>query len=385
MTEGRAPAPLPADALASWLAACGTLGTPVEQVQLAEACGRVLATDVAALRDCPAHPAAAMDGLAVSSVATAARRLAPHDYDVVDTGDVLPPGRDAVVMRERVTYDGGVAGLAEAVSAGQHVRQVGEDVRAGEGLLGGGHRLRPVDLAWLAAAGHLQLPVRRRPHVVVIPTGDEVLALGSTPGPGEVLDTNSLMLVALAIEAGCTASATPIVPDDPALLTAAVHAAAELGDLVIVGAGSSAGRDDHTAAVVAAAGRLVVHGVAVRPGHPVVLGVVGATPVLGAPGYPVSTALTWDLFAAPLLAVLTGSPAPRRAQVSVRLAVAVTSPPHVDDWVRVSLTHGLATPLRGGAGSLGSLARADALLLLPAGVAGLPEGAVVEVGLLGVG
>jgi putative molybdopterin biosynthesis protein len=135
--------------------------------------------------------------------------------------------------------------------------------------------------------------------VVVVPTGDEIRPIDAELAPGEIPDTNSLMLAAQAREAGCVASVTDIVPDDPDLITAALRDAAEQADLVILIAGSSAGRDDYSARVIAATGTLAVHGVAVRPGHPVVLGTVGTTPVLGAPGFPVSAALTFDIFAAP--------------------------------------------------------------------------------------
>ena len=305
--------PLPATALTSWRLACGPPVLTVEFVPLAEGVGRILARPLDALCDSPAHEAAAMDGIAVRARDTVALRLPAGSYDLVDTGDAIPAGRDAVVVREQVSFrPDGIGGaecavLAAAVPVGRHVRTVGEDVRTGELLLDAGLRLRPVDLALAAAGGHTGLPVLRRPHVVVIPTGDEVLPLGSRPGPGQVLDTNSLMLVAQAGEAGCTAVASPVVPDQPAALTEAVRQAARTADLVVVIAGSSAGRDDHTASVVATAGTLVVHGVAVRPGHPVVLGVVDATPVLGAPGYPVSAALSFELFAIPLLADLAGT------------------------------------------------------------------------------
>ena len=383
-------APLPATALRIWQAACRAAGCPdllpAEPVPLGEAVGRVTAEPVLALRSSPGHEAAAMDGLAVRAADTVGLRLAPGDNDVVDTGDAIPAGRDAVVVREQVTYDGSTALLVETVPVGRHIRAVGEDVLAGTALLPAGHRLRPLDVAWAAGAGHNSVVVRRRPHVVVIPTGDEVLPLGSVPGPGQVLDTNSLMLVAQAVEAGCTAYAVAVVPDDPVALAVAVRAACGEADLVVVGAGSSAGRDDHTAAVIAGLGALVVQGVAVRPGHPVLLGVVDSTPVLGAPGYPVSTALSFDLLAVPLLAALVGAPPPRRPRTTARIGVALVSPAGADDWVRVRLEAGpdgsVAWPLPGGAGALSSLAGADALLLVPAGATGHAAGDVVEVELL---
>ena len=253
-------------------------------------------------------------------------------------------------------------------------------------LLPEGHRLRAVDLAAAAAAGATDLLVRRRPRISVLPTGDEVRPIGTRTGAGEILDTNSLMLAVQAREADCEAQCLPIEPDDPAGIAKAAHAAVADCDLLIIVAGSSAGRDDYTARVVAELGTLAVHGVAVRPGHPVVLGVIDGTPVLGAPGYPVSAALTFDIFAAPVLAELQGAAPLRRPRTRARLARKLASPLGMDDWVRVRLgmVGGtmVATPLPRGAGLLSSLVRADGLLVVPAGVEGHHPGDDVDVELL---
>ena len=193
----------------------------------------------------------------------------------MDTGDPIPGDFDAVVMREDVHTEGDAVELRAAAAPYQHVRSIGEDVSAAELLLPAGHRLRPVDVAAAGAAGATELVVRRRPVVTVIPTGDEIRPVGSELGEGELPDTNSVMLAAQAEAVGCEAHRFEVVPDVPDEIAAAVRAAAARSDLVVVIAGSSAGRDDHTAAVVAEVGTLAVHGVAVRPGHPVVLGVVG--------------------------------------------------------------------------------------------------------------
>jgi putative molybdopterin biosynthesis protein len=390
-----------AEAAAAWREACAAAGCPARlepvRVGLAEAVGRGAAEPVWARRSSPPYDAAAMDGIAVRAADTAGARetapirLAAGAFRVVDTGDALPEGFDAVVMREHVHLDpDGGAELRAAVPPYQHVRSIGEDVAATELLLPEGHRLRPVDVAAAAAAGATDLLVRRAPVVAVLPTGDEVRPLGADTGPGEVLDTNSLMLAAQAEEAGAEARRLPIVPDDPERIVAAVRAAAAECDLLVIVAGSSAGRDDHTAAVVAEAGTLAVHGVAVRPGHPVVLGAVDATPVLGAPGYPVSAALTFEIFAAPLLAELQGAPPPERPRARVRLARKLASTMGMDDWVRVRVGRvggGLvAAPLSRGAGVLTSLVRADGLLVVPAAVEGHHAGEEVEVELLrGIG
>lgn len=378
-----------AEALAAWLAAVPERLPPVE-LALADALGRVTAAPVWALRSSPAYDAAAMDGIAVRAADTfGATETAPRKlgaFHRVDTGDALPEGCDAVVMREHVHWEDGVPEVRAAAAPWQHVRTIGEDVSATELLLPEGHRLRPVDLAAAGAAGHTTLLVRRAPHVVVIPTGDEIRPLGSDPAPGELVDTNSLMLAAQAREAGCTVETLDVLPDDPALITTAVKDSAARADLVIVIAGSSAGRDDYTADVIAQAGTLLVHGVAVKPGHPVVLGTVEGTAVLGAPGYPVSAALTFDIFAIPLLAALEGAAPVDHPRVQARLARRLASSAGADDWIRVRLGRvggGLvATPLPRGAGVLTSLVRADGLLVVPAALEGHDAGAQVEVRLL---
>jgi len=386
-----------AQALDAWRAARAVSGCqerlPAVTVPVAEAAGLVTAEPVWAVRSSPPFDAAAMDGIAVRSADTLGASettpmwLDPGAYDVVDTGDPMPDGRDAVVMREHVHYDtAGRAELRAAVPPYQHVRSIGEDVSAGELLLAAGHRLRAPDLAVAASAGQTELVVRKKPLVLILPTGDEVRPIGTETGPGEILDTNSLMLAEQAREIGCEARCLPIEPDDPERIATVVRQAAAECDLLIVIAGSSAGRDDYTARVVASAGTLAVHGVAVRPGHPVVLGVVGQTPVLGAPGYPVSAALTFDIFAEPLLAELSGAPPRQRPRTSARLARKLASPLGMDDWVRVRLGSVggslVATPLPRGAGVLTSLVRADGLLVVPAGVEGHHAGSSVPVDLL---
>jgi putative molybdopterin biosynthesis protein len=385
-----------ARALDAWRGARDGAGCParlpVVRARVEDSAGLVTAEPVWATRSSPPFDAAGMDGIAVRAADTLGASettpvcLEPGAYDIVDTGDPMPDGRDAVVMREHVHYSGGTAELRAAVPPYQHVRSIGEDVSSAELLLPEGHRLRATDVAAAAAAGATHVLVRRRPVVAILPTGDEVRPIGQPTGPGEIIDTNSLMLATQAREAGCEAHCLPIEPDDPARIAAAVSAAVSACDLLIIVAGSSAGRDDYTARVVAELGTLAVHGVAVRPGHPVVLGVVGGTPVLGAPGYPVSAALTFDIFAEPLLAELEGAAPRRRPRTGARLARKLASPLGMDDWVRVRLgmVGGtmVATPLPRGAGVLTSLVRADGLLVVPAGLEGHHPGEQVEIELL---
>ncbi|PRX52346.1 molybdopterin molybdochelatase [Nonomuraea fuscirosea] len=386
-----------AQALAVWREARAAAGCPARvdpvRMPVGAAVGRVTAEPVWALRSSPAFDAAAMDGIAVRATDTVGAAdttpvlLAAGDFAVVDTGDPLPEGYDAVVMREHVyrTPDG-EAELRAAVPPYQHVRSIGEDISAGELLLPEGHRLRPVDVAACAAAGIVEVGVRRAPRVVIVPTGDEIRPVGAELAPGDILDTNSMMLAAQAREAGCEARVTEIVPDDPQAITAMLMEATRDADLVLLIAGSSAGRDDYTARVVAGAGVVAVHGVAVRPGHPVVLGAAGRTPVIGVPGYPVSAALTFDIFAAPALAELEGAAPRERPSATAHLARKLPSAIGMDDWVRVRLGRVrdrlVATPLPRGAGVLTSLVRADGLLVVPSGVEGHHAGEQVRVELL---
>lgn len=336
-----------------------------------------------------------MDGIAVRAgdVAGASPdapvRLAHGAFDVVDTGDPLPPGRDAIVMREHLTYlAGGAVELTMPVLPGRHVRGVGEDVMADELLLPVAHRLRPVDTAVVAGAGNDALMVRRRPRIAVLPTGYEVRPIGTAIGRGEVLDTNSPMLAAMAREAGCAPLLLPIVSDDRCALVAAIRAVIDQVDLVLVIAGSSAGRDDHTAAVLAELGEVAVHGVAMRPGHPVVLGFArgrSPVPVIGVPGYPVSAAHVFGTFALPIIQLLEGTTPVDPPTASARLSRAVTSPADLDECLVVRLERQpdtrnvLAIPIGRGAGALSTLMRADGVLRIPAGSTGLDAGAEVLV------
>src|SRR4051794_338952 len=377
-----------AEALDAWLAACDHPRLETERVPIAAALGRVTSAPVQALRSSPGFPAAAMDGIAVSAADTLGAcpdrpvRLSAGSFDVVDTGDPLPAGRDAIVVRERVARHGDAAMLTAAASRGQHIRPVGEDVAAGELVLAPGARLRPFDIALAAAGGVTEVTVRRRALVSILPTGDELRPADASLAPGDLPDTNSLMLEGQARAAGCATYRRPILPDDPDRLAGALRAAALESDLVILIAGTSAGRHDYAPEVLRRCGRVAVRGVAMRPGHPVVLGVVGGVPVMACPGYPVSAALAFEALALPLLASLAQTAPARRPTAEARLAAAVRTKLGSREQVRVRLgiVEGrlVAVPLRRGASVLSSLAHADALLTVPADRDGLGAGAPVE-------
>src|SRR5215472_7411126 len=337
-------APSPAAAYAHWIDACanaGWRGTPTA-VQVRDGLGRVTAAAVHARWPAPRSACAAMDGVAIKAAPAAAGvwQLAASSFTWVNTGDLLPAGMDAVVERERVQLVAdGSAQITGPAPPGLNVRAAGEDFPAGELLIPAGHRLRPADLAAAAAAGRTTLQVARRPVAAIIPTGDEIRPVGSALRPGDVTDSNSLLLTARAGETSAEPLVSDVQPDDPDALAAEIRRAARAADVVLVIAGSSAGRSDHTAAVLARAGGLTVRGVAVRPGHPVLLGYAhpGPVPVIGIPGYPLAAAVIFELFAVPLLAALQGRQPADRLWQRAQLACDWASSPDVEDWVPVSL------------------------------------------------
>jgi putative molybdopterin biosynthesis protein len=402
--DGTAGAGPVAESFQMWMQECERSGwvpaLGADVISVAVACGRVTVDPVRACWPVPAYRAAAMDGIAVSAAGTRTAtpqrpvRLLPAEFDLVDTGDLMPDGRDAVIMREHIRHlDDGCVEIGNFVPPGRHVRPVGEDIQAGRLLLPAGHRIRPVDAAALAGAGHHNVRVRRRPVVAILPTGDEVRPVGTVLAPGEVLDTNSLMLAGMAEEAGGEALGLPIAPDQPDELAAAVARAAARADVVLVIAGSSAGRGDYTATVVRRLGHIAVHGVAIRPGHPVLLGVLTGerlVPVVGVPGYPASAERAFSCFVLPLLRRLLGRVEETEDySVPARLACAVSSPGHLDEYLRLRLARVLdprtgrgglvASPLRRGAGALSSMVHTEALLRIPIGTTGFAAGAQVRV------
>jgi putative molybdopterin biosynthesis protein len=441
--------PVPRAAYGRWLDALARAGWPArrggagdggrpggqqaEFIPVAGALGRVTAAPVTARWPSPRAACAAMDGIAVRAADFAAAppagaggdsravRLRAGLFQWIDTGDPMPAGADTVVIRERLLpqADGGViiTALLGGGTGGQaggpaapkrNVRAAGEDFAAGELLVPAGRRLRPGDLAAAAAGGHTSLGVARQPLVAIIPTGDEIRPVGSVPRPGDIIDTNSLMLAARCHQLGAVPVVSPVVPDDPDALAAELRRAAAQADLVLVIAGSSRGRDDHAAAVLGQVGGVAVAGVAVRPGHPALLGHAkrpdvspgqlagraaapgqaghrtGIAPVIGLPGYPLAAAVVFELFAVPMIAALAGY-RPAGQRLRVRLDRDWSSPADVEEWVLLILAPAderdipLATPARRGAGSVSQLARSDAWWPIPAAQTAFTAGTEIDV------
>lgn len=363
----------------------------VELVPSHNAAGRVLAEAVFARHSSPTFHAAAMDGYAVLAKNTfGAREGAPlrlvegQTCFAVNTGNALPDNTDAVIMIEHVVREGQDILLEAPAFPWQHVRRIGEDIVATELLFARNRQLSPSDVGALLSGGVWDVPVWERLRVHIIPTGDEVLDFTSRPNPckGQVVESNSQMLAALAREIGCTVTSVPPVPDRPDALHEALKAGLEAGaHLTILCAGSSAGSKDFSKAVMEREGEVLVHGISVMPGKPSLLAVCGGRLVAGAPGYPVSTLVCFEELLKPLLCWLSHRELPRRPVIDVELTRAVPSRIGVEEHVRLAVgcvdAKYVGVPLSRGAGNLTSVTRAQAMTRIPAACEGLPEATIV--------
>ena len=386
----------------------------VEEIPLDEdANGRVLADTVWAKISSPSYNASAMDGFAVRSEDTigampsqsrildcaAASKDSGASY--VDTGDPIPEWADAVIpveyiealdkngeITESIRHPATIR-IRAAVSPWQNVRPMGEDMVASQLVLPSGHVLRPVDLGAIAASGHTSLLVAQQPRIAIIPTGSELIPIGQDVQVGQILEFNSLVLAGQVNSWGGKAARYPIIPDDFKSIRDVVSEAALKFDLILLNAGSSAGSEDFSAQVVAELGDLLVHGVAVRPGHPVILGMITvsderqAVPIIGVPGFPVSAALTAEIFVEPLIARWSGRHQGEPVSVEAIMTRKIASPAGDDDYLRVMVGQVrnklLAAPLPRGSGVISSLVRADGITIIPAGTQGIQAGDLVTV------
>ncbi|MEN6318835.1 MAG: molybdopterin biosynthesis protein [Syntrophaceae bacterium] len=376
---------------------------PGEDLQIDEALGRVTAKPVWAALSSPGYHASAMDGYAVRSVDTiGATETSPKRLQIgsngqaryIDTGDPIPSWADAVIMIEHTQHideeDGGESiEIQASVAPWTAVRPMGEDMVATELVLPANHLLKPVDLGAIAGCGHATVSVRRRPRVAIIPTGTELVTAEQAAreglNSGDIIEYNSLVLAALVREWGGEPTRYQIVVDDYERIKETVREAAATHDLVLVNAGSSAGSEDFTASIVEELGTLLVHGVAVRPGHPVVLGIVTDhnTPIIGVPGYPVSCALTGEIFVEPLLSHWLGLPQREKPKLKATISRKLLSPMGEDEWVRVTVGRvggrTVAAPLSRGAGVITSLVRADGIVRIPRFSEGVEAGQDVTI------
>lgn len=369
----------------------------VEMVSLEEAGERVLASDIRAPRDVPHYDRSAMDGYAVVASDTFGSgkdagvilRLTTKDSIVsgecrqVHTGSPIPEGADAVVMLEYAEASGGNVEVLAQVSPGQNIGPKGEDVRKGDIVFREGRQLKPSDVGLLASMGLTEAAVYARPRVLIIPTGEEIVSRGVEPGPGQMCESNGVMNYLYVKRFGGVPTVHGIVSDVKEELAAALDEGASY-DLIVTTGGSSVGRRDLIAEVLASKGTVLVHGVAIKPGKPVALGLVNAggkrIPIVCLPGYPAACAVDSMVFVEPAVKKLGHMPpAAYRTQKAV-LTRKIYSEAGYRTYTRVSVEEGRATPLRTkGAGVLSSISRADGYVITPPDVEGHEAGEEVEV------
>ena len=368
-------------------------GPKTEVIAVYDACGRVTARAVYAHICAPHYAASAMDGVAVNArdtfgaTETTPVVLQPEQYIVLDTGDPIPEGMDAVIMVEDIVKnDDGSITIHAAAAPWQHIRQIGEDVCAGEMILPSHMAVTPAAIGAMIAGGVLEIEVIRKPVVGIIPTGDEIVPPCTDPKPGDILEFNGSIFSAMVKSWGAEAVVYPIVPDKFDQIKEMVARAAAECDMVILNAGSSAGREDFSAKVIRELGQVLYHGIAIKPGKPAILGCQGEKPILGVPGYPVSGIIVIEQLLKPLIDHWRKVPAAPAQYATATLTRPVVSGLKYQEFVRVRMGcvggRLMASPLSRGSGVVSSFMKADGILEVPQGLEGYEAGAEVSVRLL---
>jgi len=390
-----------------------------ETIPLSHSLGRIVGQDILSPEDLPAFDRSTMDGYAVRSSDTfGAAESRPAFLTVVGdilmgtmpergigkgeamkiaTGGALPTGADAVVMFEQTQpVDSRSIEVVKAAAPFENVIQIGDDIKQGEVILTQGHRLRPQDMSALAGVGLTRVAVFKKPRVAIISTGNEIVPADSIPGPGQIRDSNSYNLEGLIALSGGVAMKMGIIPDEYPRLRETLETALEDCALILMTGGSSVGIADLTAKVINDAGRpgVLVHGVSLKPGKPLIVGLVGTpgrqVPIFGLPGHPAAVSICFELFAKPILLGLTGEvPHPALAGISpahtvrARLVRSISSSPGREDHVRVMLEKkddGLwARPVFGASGLISTLVKAVGTIVVPVNEIGIEAGEEVEV------
>jgi len=392
------------EALSKYFAALESFLVPgFEEIPVEKSLDRISRQAVYARCCSPLYNAAAMDGIALVAASTVgARESSPlllkagKDFITVNTGDPIHSPYDAVIMAEDLIMvdeadeiNNGERSLKilQAASPWQHIRPIGEDIVTGEMILPGRHRIRPIDIGVLLSGGITTIEVYSRPKVAIIPTGTEIIesaSVGGIPKEGPVsaeaaiIESNGRMFEALATQAGAEALRFNPVQDEYELLKKAIAEAANDYDMVIVNAGSSAGTEDYTVQVMRELGEVVVHGVAMKPGKPVILAKVNNKPVIGTPGYPVSAYLSYETFVSPVLSAFTGRRDLSSFKVEASLSRRIVSSLKHREYVRVKVGRVagrlVASPLARGAGAAMSLVRADGFCVIDQNSEGIEAG-----------
>ncbi|MBN1833106.1 MAG: molybdopterin biosynthesis protein [Deltaproteobacteria bacterium] len=374
--------------------------TGPEEISVENSLARVTAEPVFSRMSAPSYHSAAMDGIVVSAEATYGttdrnpRTLRiGRDALWINTGQAIPDGFNAVIMVEKVhQLDEEEIEIRSPAYPWQHVRKVGEDIVATELLLPQNHPIRPYDMGALVSAGVYSLRVWKKPKVVIIPTGSELIRHKKEEGPvrqkkGQIIEYNSLILSGLVLECRSIPTVYDIISDfEDSIREVLKRAVDSDADLIIINAGSSAGSEDYTAEIIGDVGEVLVHGVAMMPGKPTILGAIEGKPVIGNPGYPVSATLSFDQFVRPLLSSLQGYPPPKRKIISVQPSRDIPSKLGIEEFLRVNIGRvgekTVATPLPRSAGSITTLTRAEGLLRIPGLSEGVKQDEVVDAELL---
>jgi len=382
-----------AEAREEILVAC-ELTPEIEYISAVEALGRVTAEPIFARVSMPHYHASAMDGIAVVAENTyQAHEQNPlflkkgQEFCFVDTGNAIPFPFNAVIMIEHVhIVDEDTIEIIEPATPWQHIRPIGEDIVQEEMLFPQGHILRPADLGVLLAAQQLVIPIVKKPIVTIIPTGNELVEADSELASGNIIEFNGTVFSGFIKDWGGEPKLHSIVKDDPEMIKEVLLEAAETSDIIVINAGSSAGRKDFTVHIIGEIGEVYTHGVAARPGKPTVLGKINGKIVVGVPGYPVSAYLALEWFVQPLVCKYLGIPVPKRQTITVKLGRRIVSSMGAEDFVRMNIGYVdgqfVANPLTRAAGVTMSYVRADGLLIVPPSVIGFEQGDSAEVELL---
>ncbi|HJV17152.1 MAG TPA: molybdopterin biosynthesis protein [Bacillales bacterium] len=365
-----------------------------EMIQAADTLGRSTAEPLYAHSSMPHYHASAMDGIAVLAKDTyCAHEHEPlhlklgEQFVYVDTGNAIPPNFNAVIMIENVNIiDDETIEIIEPATPWQHIRPIGEDIVQQEMLFPQGHVLRPADIGVLLAAQVTIVPVIKKPVVAIIPTGNELVAADATLASGRIIEFNGTVFANFVRQWGGEPELYDIVKDEPERIKEAIVRATAAADIVVINAGSSAGSKDYTVHIIQELGTVFTHGVAARPGKPVILGKVNGKIVVGVPGYPVSAYLALEWFVRPLICHYLQIPEPKRQTLTVKLGRRIVSSMGAEEFVRMNIGfvdgQFIANPLTRAAGVTMSYVRADGLLVVPADQIGYEQGESVEVELL---
>jgi len=366
---------------------------PVEEVETTQALERVTGAAIYARASSPSFAAAAMDGYAVRSQLTFGASEAqpvtleiPGQAEPINTGNPLPPDKDAVYKIEEVYQQADTIEVMAPAFPGQHVRLVGEEVTAGDLLVTTGEELQPRHIGRLLAAQVWTIPVRCQPTVTVIPTGAECLPIGQPPGKGQFVEYNGPMIAAALSQWGCAPQLQEPVPDEETALAQAISRAAADSDIVLIIAGSSAGSRDFVPSIIAQLGELLVHGVEMMPGKPLALGWIDNTPIIGLPGYSVATWMCLHNYVQPLIRRRLGIAGYERPQVRAHLRRKLPATAGIEETLRVVVCDDgqqrTVVPLARGSGSISSLAQAHGLVTIAQEQEGLEAGTELDVKLL---